>query len=284
MANRSFASGPAGEVAAERSGDLDRAAKAIAGAHRLVALTGAGISAESGVPTFRGPGGLWRQFRPEDLANLDAFNRNPALVWEWYLWRRQRIAEVRPNPGHDCLARLERRLPMLTLVTQNVDGLHRQAGSARIVELHGNIWRSVCAARCGVVVDASPWTNRSEPALLAPAPQQVPRCACGSMMRPDVVWFGESLDAEVLGDAIDAAEAADVMLVIGTSGLVYPAAGLPDLARRGGATIIEINVEPTPLSDSADIVLRGPSGVVLPALEARATSPPVPPSRESGAR
>jgi NAD-dependent deacetylase len=134
---------------------LERAAKAIAGAHRVVALTGAGISSESGVPTFRGPGGLWRQFRPEDLANLQAFNRDPVLVWEWYSWRRRRIAEVQPNAGHECLARLERRLPAFTLVTQNVDGLHRQAGSERIVELHGNIWRSVCARRCGVVLDES---------------------------------------------------------------------------------------------------------------------------------
>jgi NAD-dependent deacetylase len=248
---------------------LERAAKAIAGARRVVALTGAGISSESGVPTFRGPGGLWRQFRPEDLANLQAFSRNPALVWAWYFWRRQRIAEARPNAGHECLARLERRLPAFTLVTQNVDGLHRQAGSARVVELHGNIWRSVCARRCGVVLDESPWRTRLDPAYASPEPNALPRCACGSLLRPDVVWFGESLDAEVLSSAIDEAQAADVMLVIGTSGLVHPAAALPDLARRSGATTIEINVEPTPLSDSVDIVLRGPSGVVLPALEAR---------------
>jgi len=253
----------------ETADDLERAAKAIAGARRVVALTGAGISAESGVPTFRGTGGLWRQFRPEDLANLEAFNRNPDLVWEWYLSRRQRIAEVRPNPGHECLARLERRLPAFTLVTQNVDGLHRQAGSARIVELHGNIWRSVCARRCGNMVDESPWKTRLDAVDSAPTPKEVPRCVCGALMRPDVVWFGESLDAEVLSSAVDCAESADVVLVIGTSGLVYPAAGLPDLARRAGATIIEINLEPTPLSDSADIVLRSPSGVVLPLLEAR---------------
>jgi len=156
---------------------LERAAEAIAGAHRVVALTGAGISSESGVPTFRGPGGLWRQFRPEDLANLDAFSRNPTLVWEWYSWRRQRIAEARPNAGHECLARLERRLPGFTLVTQNVDGLHRQAGSARIVELHGNIWRSVCARRCGVVLDESPWNTSLDPACRAPEPNALPRCA-----------------------------------------------------------------------------------------------------------
>jgi len=247
---------------------LERAAKAIAGARRVVALTGAGISFESGVPTFRGPGGLWRQFRPEELANLQAFNRNPALVWEWYSWRRQRIAESRPNAGHECLARLERRLPAFTLVTQNVDGLHRQAGSARIVELHGNIWRSVCARRCGVVLDESPWETRRDPECRWPEPGALPRCTCGSLLRPDVVWFGESLDTDVLGCAIDEAGAADVILVVGTSGLVYPAAALPDLARRNGAATIEINVEPTPLSESADIVLRGPSGVVLPALEA----------------
>lgn len=248
---------------------LERAAKAIAGARRVVALTGAGISSESGVPTFRGPGGLWRQFRSEDLANLQAFSRNPALVWEWYSWRRRRIAEARPNAGHECLARLERRLPAFTLVTQNVDGLHRQAGSERIVELHGNIWRSVCARRCGAVLDESPWNTRQDPPYRPPEPGELPRCACGSLLRPDVVWFGESLDADVLSRAIEEAEAADVMLVIGTSGLVYPAAALPDLARSNGATIIEINIETTPLSESADIVLRGPSGVVLPALELR---------------
>lgn len=249
---------------------LERAAKAIAGAGRVVALTGAGISSESGVPTFRGPGGLWKQFRPEDLANLHAFNRNPALVWEWYRWRRQQVAEARPNAGHACLVRLERRLSAFALVTQNVDGLHRRAGSATIVELHGNIWRSVCARRCGVVLDESPWMARPDRASASPPqPDQLPHCNCGSLLRPDVVWFGEALDSDVLGTAIDEAEAADVMLVIGTSGLVHPAAGLPALARRSGAMTIEINVEETPLSDSMDIVLRGTSGVVLPALEAR---------------
>lgn len=247
---------------------LERAAKAIAGARAVMALTGAGISTESGVPAFRGPGGLWRQFRPENLANAQAFYRDPALVWEWYLWRRQRIAEKRPNAGHECLARLERRPHAFTLVTQNVDGLHRQAGSTNVVELHGNIWRTVCAGHCGAVVDESPWTTGLVAASASREAGDLPRCACGALMRPGVVWFGEPLDAGVLGSAIDAAETADVVLVIGTSGLVHPAAALPDLARSHGATIIEINIAPTPLSDTADIVLRGPSGVVLPALEA----------------
>lgn len=233
----------------------------------LLALTGAGISAESGVPTFRGADGLWRQFRVEDLATPGAFARDPATVWEWYRWRRDQLARALPNPGHECLARLERRRGGFSLVTQNVDGLHRRAGSTVVRELHGNIWRTVCSRRCGTVIDESPWAD--PPGAPAGRPDSLPACACGALLRPDVVWFGETLDQRVLGAAIDEAESADVVLVVGTSGLVYPAAALPGVARRAGATVIEINVEATPLSGEADIVLRGPASVVLPALEAR---------------
>lgn len=219
----------------------------------IVALTGAGVSAESGVPTFRGPEGLWRAFRPEDLATPEAFARDPALVWEWYDWRRQRIAACQPNPAHRVLAEMEAALPDFTLITQNVDGLHQAAGSRRVLELHGNIWRVRCI-RCGKVSE-----NRE-----VPLPEIPPRCACGGLLRPDVVWFGEPLPADVLEQAWEAAERCRWMLVIGTSALVQPAASLPIVAKRNGAYLIEVNVADTPLTPLADEVLRGPAGEVLP--------------------
>lgn len=244
--------------------DLREVARRLQAATRVLALTGAGISAESGVPTFRGPDGLWRNYRATDLATPGAFARDPALVWEWYRWRRARIRTARPNPGHLVLARFEDRWPAFTLATQNVDGLHAQAGSRRLLELHGNIWRARCAAGCGHVVT-------EEEDRDAPAPQSgptVPVCTCGAMMRPDIVWFGESLDAAILSRAFEAAASCDALLVVGTSSVVYPAAALPDLARRHGAMVVEVNVEDTPLTGAADFALRGPSGEVLPALEA----------------
>ena len=244
---------------------LRDAASIVSAADSVMGLTGAGISAESGVPVFRGAGGLWNNHRPEDLATPHAFARNPGLVWEWYRWRRGIIAGVRPNAGHDTLARLERRVRRFVLATQNVDGLHRQAGSARMLELHGNIWHTVCARRCGVDIDESPLQAARE---TAPVPADgVPRCRCGSLLRPGVVWFGESLDAEVVGAAIEAAERADVLLVIGTSSLVHPAAALPALTLRRGGAVIEINPEETPLSAAATYVLRGPAGLICPRLE-----------------
>ena len=251
--------------------ELALVADAISRAVSVVALTGAGISAESGVPTFRGPDGLWKQYRAEDLATPEAFERDPATVWEWYAWRRRRIAMVRPNPGHEVLARLEHRLPAFELITQNVDGLHRRAGSLRILELHGNIWRSICARGCGFSRDDSAnmeWPQEHADLHNESSGGVPPTCACGGMLRPGVVWFGEALDPAVIDAAVRAVEAATVCLVIGTSSLVYPAAGLPSLAKRAGATVVEINLEPTPLTSLADIVLRGPAGVVLPALEA----------------
>lgn len=247
------------EVSIAHAGRLLREASSV------LALTGAGISAESGVPTFRGADGLWQRYRVEDLATPGAFARDPATVWAWYRWRRDRVAAARPNAGHETLARLEQRRGGFVLVTQNVDGLHRQAGNTRVHELHGNIWRTVCSRRCGVVIDESPWVDA--PAAPPARPDGLPVCRCGALLRPDVVWFGESLNPEVLGAAIEAAGSADVVLVVGTSSLVYPAAALPGVAKRSGAVVIEVNVEATPLSAEADIVLRGPASVVLPELE-----------------
>ncbi len=223
---------------------------------RLVVLTGAGVSAESGVPTFRGPQGLWRQVRPEDLATPEAFQRDPRLVWEWYDWRRQVVARCRPNAAHTTLASMERSLPEVTLITQNVDGLHQRAGSRNVLELHGSLWRARCV-REGTVV---PLTD-------VPLPQIPPRCrACGALLRPDVVWFGEPLNSRTLQAAMDAASRAEVMLVVGTSAVVYPAAQLPLIALDHGAYLIEINPEPTPLSPLAHERWAEPAGEALPRL------------------
>lgn len=246
---------------------MAEACRLLAGARVIVALTGAGISAESGIPTFRGAGGLWRQFRPEQLATPGAFEHDPALVWEWYRWRRERIAAANPNPGHEWLANLEARAPSFELITQNVDGLHRRAGSRRVTELHGNIFLTVCARHCGGRVDESPGADGggAGPAAV-PA---VPMCACGAPMRPGVVWFGESLEAAAVSRAVRAAERADVMVVIGTSALVHPAASLPMLTRQRGGAIIEINPEDTPLSPLASVRLRGSAAAICPRLEVR---------------
>jgi NAD-dependent deacetylase len=244
---------------------LAAAAKSLRDAKAVAVLTGAGISAESGVATFRGPEGLWRTFRPDQLATPEAFTRDPALVWEWYRWRRERMGEVQPNAGHQALARLERRFAAFTLITQNVDGLHARAGSGHLVELHGNIWRDRCAEDPGHRLEHKP------PGGVA-LPDALPRCHCGALLRPDVVWFGESLDPVSVDAAVSAVEAAQVVLVVGTSSVVYPAAALPGIARRAGATVVEVNPEETPVSSAAHIVLRGLSGVVLPQLERLAFS------------
>jgi NAD-dependent deacetylase len=222
----------------------------------VAVLTGAGISAESGVPTFRGPSGLWQTYRPEDLATPEAFRRDPVLVWEWYNWRRERIAEAAPNPGHLALAALERRRSRFTLVTQNVDGLHDRAGNHRILKLHGDIWRLRCL-ECGI-----DWADRR-----VPLPTLPPHCRCGGMARPGVVWFGEQL-GPVWGEAESAARNCEVFVVAGTSAVVYPAASLILVAKRSGAKVIEVNIEETPFSELVDCSLRGPSGELLPQLTA----------------
>jgi NAD-dependent deacetylase len=244
---------------------LARVAACLHTARSIVVTTGAGMSAESGVPTFRGSGGLWRNYSASDLATPDAFARDPRLVWAWYRWRRDGIRAAQPNQGHLVLARFERRLPRFQLMTQNVDGLHQRAGSRTLIELHGNIWRSRCASGCGRVA-AVPGEGGQAPAGDAPG-AELPTCVCGGLLRPDVVWFGEALDPGNIERAMDAARACDVLLVVGTSAVVYPAAALPRAARLAGALVVEINVEDTPLTAEADIVLRGPAAEVLPALE-----------------
>ncbi len=230
----------------------------LAQAKSVTVLTGAGISAESGVPTFRGPGGLWKSFRPEDLATPEAFARDLQLVWEWYDWRRSIVAQARPNLGHFALVDLEPRVPHFTLVTQNVDGLHDVAGSRQVVKVHGDIWRLRCLA-CG-----REETNRAVP--LDPLP---PRCACGGMMRPGVVWFGEALPLAAVQRAFGAARQCEVFLCCGTSALVFPAAGLPRLALESGAKLIEVNLEPTALSGLANVLLLGKAGEILPQIIGR---------------
>jgi NAD-dependent deacetylase len=237
---------------------LEQAAEWLRRAQRVAILTGAGISAESGIPTFRGAGGLWRNFRAEDLATPEAFARDPRMVWEWYDWRRQLIAAAQPNAGHVALAEWERRLPHVTLITQNVDGLHARAGSRRLWRVHGDIWTLRCVA-CG----------REEENHAVPLPELPPRCTCGGMMRPGVVWFGEGLAEDVWAQAVDAAQRADVFFVVGTSARVYPAAGLVPSAQRAGARVVEVNVEESGVSSGVDLLLRGPAAELLPRVTAR---------------
>lgn len=225
-------------------------------ARHVVALTGAGISAESHIPTFReAQTGLWARYSPEELATPQAFRRNPRLVWEWYAWRRELVAQAQPNPGHLALAELEQRLPKFTLITQNVDGLHQRAGSRHVIELHGNINRTKCFAE-ETLIDTWP-----------PTPEVPPRCPhCGGYLRPDVVWFGEMLPPQTLQAAFEAARQADLFFSIGTSALVQPAASLPHEALRRGVTVVEINPDETPLTRQASYALPGPAGQILPEL------------------
>ena len=241
---------------------------------RITVMTGAGVSAASGVPTFRGADGLWRNFRAEALATPEAFARDPRLVWEWYDWRRQMIARCRPNRAHDVLASWSRRYPAFTLITQNVDGLHEKAASAgasanqglEVLRLHGSIWEVSCWQRCA----GSPRRWRDETVPFAQIP---PTCAhCGGLIRPGVVWFGEALDPDTVEQATEASSECDVFITIGTSSIVYPAAGLVDLARRAGAFTVEINPEATPASSTVDLVLRGGAETVLPEVDAQRES------------
>jgi NAD-dependent deacetylase len=232
---------------------------ALADAKYVVAMTGAGMSAESGVPTFRdAQTGLWARFDPEQLATPEAFERDPVTAWNWYRWRRELVSRARPNAGHEALATLQARFPTFRLITQNVDGLHQAAGSEGVVEFHGNLFANLCD-REGVVVRES----------ITALEDQVPRCPrCDAPLRPGVVLFGEIIPEPIVKSSYDAAAACDVFISIGTSSLVYPAAGLAEAAMRAGATFVEINTEDTPLSSLADHRLRGPAGEVLPQLVA----------------
>jgi len=224
-------------------------------ARSIAVLTGAGVSAESGVPTFRGDNGLWKQFRAEELATTGAFARYPKLVWEWYDWRRGMIAQAKPNPGHYALAALEARTPKFALITQNVDGLHELAGSRNVLRVHGSIWMVRCMG-CG----------REQEDRRTPLPEIPPRCECGGLLRPGVVWFGEALPRQVWQGAEAAARSAELFLVIGTSAIVYPAAGLAQIAKSSGARVVEINIAESGISAGIDEFLQGPSGELLPQL------------------
>jgi len=232
---------------------INNAAKLLVKSRFAVCLTGAGISAESGIPTFRGKNGLWRKFKVEDLATPEAFNRNPKLVWEWYRWRMKLIFNAKPNPAHYALVDLENMEILKCIVTQNVDGLHTIAGSKCIVELHGNIRRARCI-------------NCNYKLIFEKPPEKIPpKCPkCNSLLRPDVVWFGEPIPSEALNMAFKMFSKADLALVIGTSGIVYPAAYLPYLVKENNGVIIEININRSALTRIADIYLQGKAGEILP--------------------
>jgi NAD-dependent deacetylase len=238
---------------------LARAADLLRGASSLFVLTGAGISAESGVPTFRdAQTGHWARFDPESLASPQGFDRDPGLVWGWYMARLAGVERARPNPGHEALAALERHFGTeFALFTQNVDDLHERAGSRRVSHLHGNISRFRCR-------DCAAEHQLDNQERTAPGP---PRCdACGGLVRPSVVWFGEALPAAIFDEAMRLAESCDVCLVAGTSGVVRPAADLPFTARSRGRTVIDVNPEPGPITDIAQVFLHGPAGLMLPRL------------------
>lgn len=229
---------------------------ALANAQKVAALSGAGISAESGIKTFRDPDGLWAKFNPAELASINGFMANPELVWSWYQHRREIVNSAKPNPGHYAIAEMEKLFPQFTLITQNVDRLHQRAGSTKIWELHGNIIENRCF-KC-----SKPFTGDAE------LPEGVlPKCShCGGLIRPCVVWFGESLPFSALTAAEDAAEESDVFFSVGTSAEVYPAANLPIQAKRAGALTVEVNPNETAISRYMDVCLRAPSGVALPEL------------------
>ena len=231
--------------------------EAIRGASRVVAMTGAGVSAESGVPTFRdAQTGLWAKYDPTELATPQAFQQDPKLVWEWYQWRRTKVLGVQPNPGHRALVELANRLEQFSLITQNIDGLHQLAGSQNVIELHGSILRAKCFD-CHHLADEWPEDEFEKP----------PRCTeCGSLMRPDVVWFNEQLPQDALALAADLANNCDVFFSIGTSSVVHPAAALAFTAVQRGAMVIEINPNETPLTPEVTFSLKGPSGEILPAI------------------
>ena len=245
----------------------DQIVDALDGARRLTVLTGAGVSAASGIPTFRGGEGLWKSYRPENLATPQAFAENPQLVWEWYQWRRETIAACKPNRAHEVIADWSRSYPEFTLITQNVDGLHERAGTRNVVRFHGSIWEVLCWNGC----QRSPPRWLDETVTFEKLP---PTCLhCGGLLRPGVVWFGEGIASETLERATRAL-ACDVFLTVGTSSVVYPAASLGSAAKARGAFAAQINLEPTPMSEQLDVSIQGPAEVVLAELHSRlAVSP-----------
>ncbi len=234
---------------------IKKAQQIVKDSSSITVLTGAGISSESGIPTFREKEGLWKNYNPEELASPHAFKANPKLVWEWYDWRRQIIAKAEPNPAHKALVKLEKnKKEGFTLITQNVDGLHKKAGNKNIVELHGNIWEIRC-----------PSCNLFETNFEVPLTRIPPLCnRCGSLMRPNVVWFGEIIPMPLIDKSIYAIENSQVMLIVGTSGIVEPAASMGLMAKKTGKTVIEVNLNPTPNSSIYDFYIQGKAGEILP--------------------
>lgn len=241
---------------------VERAAGWIASSRKPVVFTGAGVSRESGIPTFREAStGLWEQYDPQQLATVEGFLQDPKLVWEWYAYRRKMVVEIFPNPGHEAIAELEKLLPGLMVITQNIDGLHQRAGSRAVIELHGNINRVKCFQGDELYEN---WSDEDYEGEIPP------RCkTCGNYLRPDVVWFGESLPEKALMAAFELAENCDLMLVVGTSGQVQPAASLPVVARRRGARIVEVNPTPSEITARSDIMLSARSGEILPEVVAK---------------
>ena len=224
-------------------------------AQSVTVLTGAGISADSGVPTFRGPEGLWKNFRPEELASPEAFDRDPQLVWEWYNWRRELLSTKNPNGAHKALVQLEQQIPDFWIITQNVDGLHASAGTQHLSEIHGNIWKVRCT-QCQAVSQ-----NVQVP---LPFP---PHCTnCGGLLRPHIVWFGEALAPKDLEQSYAALNRCEVLLIIGTSGVVYPAASFAPVAKDHGAFVVEFNLETTPHSSVVDVSFQGRAKELVPLL------------------
>ncbi|MGD8413618.1 MAG: NAD-dependent deacylase [Candidatus Latescibacterota bacterium] len=238
--------------------ELEKAVELLKPVQSLVVSTGAGMSKESGIPTFRdAPSSLWANFNPEDLATPEGFRRDPPLVWRWYVERRRMIGQANPHPGHYAVAELEPMFERFLLVTQNIDDLHRKAGSRNIVEVHGNIFRYKCF-------------DKNHPIEKLPETSEVPpRCHCGSMIRPDVVWFGERLDEDDLDRAFAGLSTCEAILVVGTSGMVYPAAGFPQAAKNLGAAVVEVNPEETAITNVADVFVKASAGEALPVLVER---------------
>ena len=287
---------------------IEKAVQILKQAESLFVLTGAGVSAESGIPTFRGTDGLWKNYSATDLATPEAFQRNPELVWEWYHWRQSLILKAQPNAAHYAIVELERRCKKFLLLTQNVDNLHRRAGSHNVLELHGNIFRTRCT-RCGKVIQseniisstighceertclevhresdeaisrrvkkkdkiATPLDGlgvRNDNPTFRTTPKnqsyELPRCECGGALRPDVVWFGEGIPHDIWHASIEFVSTADVALICGTSAVVWPAAAIPEIAQRGGTKTVEVNLEPTSVTNLVDVSLLGKAGTILP--------------------
>jgi NAD-dependent deacetylase len=247
-------------VSLKNVGLIDRAAGLLQRVRSVFVLTGAGVSAESGIPTFRGSEGLWKSYSAEQLATPDAFGRNPELVWEWYRWRQDLIRKAEPNPGHRALVEIEKRVEQFLLLTQNVDDLHYRAGSKCVRQLHGSIFRT----RCSVCGQTGEHVDQD-------ASQTVPKCGCGALLRPDVVWFGEQIPSDVWNEALGFLGGADLAMICGTSGVVWPAAAIPGIACERGISTIEVNLEPTAVSSVVDVSLIGKAGEILPDLVRRVT-------------